>query len=244
MEAFKNFYQVKLDNEVHNQKFERGETTFKRGVNRFADLTEEELKKIASGFMEPKFRFQLTPQLITTITSTTYPPAPPSVDWRRRGKVSEVKDQGFFCNCCWAFSTLAGLESHLMILTGKLYDLSAQQLLDCNRNQFSGNWGCDGGSQASAFVYIKEMGIQATETYPYDDFYHHDGIYPCRYNSSLSIGKVDGYYRIRPKDEETVKRAVAFLGPIIFAFNGQEESFMYYSSGIYDEPSCKRLGND
>jgi hypothetical protein len=45
------------------------------------------------------------------------------VDWRAKGAVSAVKDQGA-CGACWAFSAVAQLESQSLMLTGKGLDLS------------------------------------------------------------------------------------------------------------------------
>ena len=65
---------------------------------------------------------------------------PASVDWRTKGAVNAVKDQGQ-CGSCWAFSATAAVEGANAIKTGKLLDLSEQQLVDCDTQ----SQGCNGG---------------------------------------------------------------------------------------------------
>ncbi|CAJ2675717.1 unnamed protein product [Trifolium pratense] len=65
---------------------------------------------------------------------------PESVDWRERGAVTSVKQQGT-CGACWAFATMAALEGFWQIKTGKLISLSAQHLIDCDQ----GSYGCEAG---------------------------------------------------------------------------------------------------
>lgn len=50
---------------------------------------------------------------------------PSSLDWRTKGGLSSVKDQGW-CGSCWAFATAAYCESSLIINNGysKEIDLS------------------------------------------------------------------------------------------------------------------------
>lgn len=90
---------------------------------------------------------------------------PASVDWRPRGVVSPVRDEGL-CNSSWAFAATDVLESAIAIRRGNLPVLSVQQLVDCSGSH--GNLGCNGGRVDSALDYVHSHGGIALEAdYPY-----------------------------------------------------------------------------
>lgn len=40
--------------------------------------------------------------------------APATLDWRKSGVITSIKDQGE-CGCCWSFATIAMSESSLIL---------------------------------------------------------------------------------------------------------------------------------
>lgn len=64
-------------------------------------------------------------------------------------------------------SQVGALEGQQFRKTGNLISLSAQNLMDCSRSY--NNWGCRGGRQESAFLYINfNKGIDTENSYPYE----------------------------------------------------------------------------
>ena len=95
------------------------------GINQFTDLTPEEFKEQYVGGL----KVQLGSYGCGSFSSSASD-APSSIDWRDKGAVTSVKDQGQ-CGSCWTFSATGAVEGAWAISTGELVDLSEQELVDC-----------------------------------------------------------------------------------------------------------------
>jgi len=125
-------------------------SSYKLGQNQFMDLTSTEFKRYFLGLLDvPR------PQN-KNVFEFSDEAAPANVDWRTKGAVSAIKDQGQ-CGSCWAFSTTGSLESVSAIQGKGLGDYSEQQLVDCSSSY--GNMGCNGGLMDYAFEYVIAKGI-------------------------------------------------------------------------------------
>lgn len=169
------------------------------------------------------FKFSWTFKIIKYNLINKSLEAPDSLDWRERGAVTPVKDQKE-CGTCWAFASIAALESHHFIKTGQLLNLSEQQLVDCNTE----NFGCEGGSPIGTYSYLIGSDIVLAEDYPYEE---RQG--ECRVNEFNKTDiKVYGYAKVRPT-EASLKAAVNEFGPIQIIIDGIPATFRFYSDGIY-----------
>jgi len=108
-EVFKANYLIM---DTHNKNPEK---TWSMGLNVFSDWTQEEFEAILKR-QKPKTR---------TVTYVDVDPtaAAAEIDWEKKDKVQDVRDQGS-CGSCWAFSATASLESAFLIAGRKLKYLS------------------------------------------------------------------------------------------------------------------------
>ncbi|CAK9135384.1 unnamed protein product [Ilex paraguariensis] len=197
---------------------------YKVGLNRFADLTNEEYRSMfVSGRMERK-------QKLSSPKGDRYAykggeELPEKIDWREKGAVVSVKDQGQ-CGSCWAFSTVAAVEGINQIVTGDLTVLSEQELVECDNSY---NQGCNGGLMDYAFQFIiSNGGIDSEEDYPYRGL---DG--GCDQNrKNARIVSIDGYEDVPPNDEKSLQKAVANQ-PVSVAIEAGGRAFQLYLSGVF-----------
>ncbi|CAI9540701.1 unnamed protein product [Staurois parvus] len=160
---------------------------------------------------------------------------PDAIDWRDKGCVTNVKNQGS-CGSCWAFSAVGALEGQLKLKTGNLVSLSPQNLVDCSTKY--GNHGCNGGFMTEAFQYvIDNNGIDSDDAYPY---HATDG--QCIYNPSGKAASCSKYQEVTA-GEENLKQALGTVGPISVAIDAKHASFYLYKSGVYDDSSCTQEVN-
>nr|CAB3483993.1 unnamed protein product [Digitaria exilis] len=192
-------------------------------ANQFADLTDVEFRATRTGYRPPsKPRTKTTPFRYANVSIDDLPD---SIDWRTKGAVTPIKDQGE-CGCCWAFSTVASMEGIVKLSTGKLISLSEQELVDCDVNGM--DQGCEGGEMDDAFEFIIDNGGLTTESnYPYTGS---DGT--CNSNkASNDAASIKGYEDVPANDEASLRKAVANQ-PVSVAVDGGDNLFRFYKGGV------------
>ncbi|NP_001121688.1 cathepsin 8 precursor [Rattus norvegicus] len=208
----------------HNIEYDQEKKNFTMELNAFADMTGEEFRKMMTNIPVQNLRKK------KSIHQPIFRYLPKFVDWRRRGYVTSVKNQGT-CNSCWAFSVAGAIEGQMFRKTGRLVSLSPQNLVDCSRPE--GNHGCHMGSTLYALKYVwSNGGLEAESTYPYEG---KEG--PCRYLPRRSAARVTGFSTVA-RSEEALMHAVATIGPISVGIDASHVSFRFYRRGIYYEPRC------
>ncbi|KAH9663713.1 putative cysteine protease RD21B [Citrus sinensis] len=200
--------------------------TYKVGLNKFADLTNEEYRAMYLGTRsDAKRRLMKSKVASQRYAFKAGDELPESVDWREKGAVNPVKDQGS-CGSCWAFSTVAAVEGINKIVTGELISLSEQELVDCDRKI---NAGCNGGLMDYAFQFIiQNGGMDSEQDYPY--LGAENKCDPSRRNAK--VVSIDGYEDVSPFDEMSLKKAVADQ-PVSVAIEAGGRAFQHYESGVF-----------
>jgi len=227
-----------MDNLKYIEDFNAKESrTMTLALNHFADLTNEEFRTTMLGSVNATegMKAWMEKEGSTYIPPANYE-APSSVDWRTKGAVTGVKNQGQ-CGSCYSFSTTGGVEGQWFKKTKSLVSLSEQQIMDCSTAY--GNQGCNGGLMVNSFYYIKMNGGIDTElAYPYEAVQNY-----CRFNSNYIGARVKGYANV-PASEDSLKSAVASVGPISVAIDASSSSFQFYSSGVYYDSLCSSTSLD
>jgi len=197
---------------------------FTMGVNQFTDLTSQEFKDAyVSGLKAEVGSYGCK----TYFSNADGMPA--SIDWRIKGAVTSVKDQGQ-CGSCWTFSATGAIEGAWAISKGQLVDLAEQQLVDCATGFAYGSHGCSGGQMEGAFKYVIENGQTSLSSYPYTA---KDGTcqkYPA-------VAHLSSCSDVKPNDQVSLKGAVA-QQPVAIAIEADTRYFQSYSSGVLTSSSC------
>lgn len=205
--------------------------TWRAGVNKFADMTMEEIKAILlskRGERNAEPSFYLSSDREDALKSI-----PTSIDWRvHTGVTGRVKDQ-CACGSCWSFAATGALEGRYAVknnLKDHVY-FSEQFTIDCFWD--INDHGCNGGNSENVFNWAaKEVNGYTTEA---------DAQY-IGINSYCSMDHVDSKYKVsdwamvKSGDVQALKEALVD-GPVAVAIS-VPESMIWYADGVYNDSTC------
>lgn len=199
---------------IHNLEASLGQHTYTLAMNHMGDLTKDEAMQIYANLRIPKdLKRRSSP--LKALTADL----PESVDWREQGWVTPVKNQGMG-GSSGAFSVVGVMEGHYFNTSGKLVNLSEQQLIDCA-----------GGYMDKAFQYIIDYGLEDEAHYPCEGKGD-----VCRYNPEYRIANCSQFSYVEKGSEAALQEAVATVGPI--SVQVYAEPIIFYSSGIFSSEDC------
>jgi C1A family cysteine protease len=186
------------------------------GINGLADLSTEEfrntrlMKNLPYRAPAPKSEMNIT--MPNTV-----------VDWRTKGVITAVKNQGN-CGSCWAHSADEAVESFYAIKSGNLQTLSVQQCTACT---YTYN-GCDGGWPHDAYINAVEQrnGLELDSAYPYNIAQAGN----CQLTNGKAVNAItddSGY--TSPKSGQ-LQTLLTNTGPVSVCVAA--ESWQYYTGGV------------
>jgi cathepsin L len=174
---------------ANKEAFEEGKVLNRKTLYEFADMTVTEPDRVHNGY---KTDFGKIARNRRSVTSKSLPS---EVDWRKRGAVTSVKDQGS-CGSCYAFSVIGAIEGQYFLETGRLLSFSEQQVVDCSKN--FGTYGCEGGEPSSVFQYlVSSGGLETDRSYLYDGI--HDG--ECLFKEEYSEAFVENFESVKESEK-------------------------------------------
>ncbi|XP_047740490.1 procathepsin L [Hyalella azteca] len=225
------FMRSKLRVSLHNEKFARGEVPYKVGLTRFSDMTRQEASEMLGLQHMPEheaaYLERETRRVAASVRAVEDDGLPDKVDWREKGAVTPVRDQGH-CRASYAFSAAGALEGQMFLKTGVLPVLSTQQLVHCSQYRY-----CKGGLPALSYEYVERNGGLATEEqYPY-----HGPGGQCQKNITSQAAVSHGYRAFKKNDEWALKEAVAKYGPVTVGISvvppRYGPDFYDYTGGVF-----------
>uniref|UniRef100_A0AC35U9E3 Pept_C1 domain-containing protein n=1 Tax=Rhabditophanes sp. KR3021 TaxID=114890 RepID=A0AC35U9E3_9BILA len=214
---------------AHNEKFKKGLVSFEQGLNQFSDWSMDEYKQyndLKGGMKSLRFAGKQWKPL----SNYSYPA---EVDWRTKGFVTPVKNQGA-CGSCYIFSALGALEGMHKNASKNLVSLSEQSILDCDISFTCGGW----YTYAVYDFIIKQKGVATQASYTYTGKKS-----ACHFQATTIGAKMNGYLYTNGGDEVALKAAIASQGPISILIDVHHDSFMNYKNGIWSEPNCRTKVN-
>lgn len=150
-----------------------------------------------------------------------------ALDLRRHGRVTPVKQQGD-CGSCWAFASIAALESSYLVRGDGRMSASEQYLVDCSH---AGS--CRSGDWLGALAFLTDTGTQSEAGDPY---LMRDGTCPAGGTTYSGVA-----WAALPADNaiasvDTIKAELRANGAVVTGVLATD-AFQAYRSGVFNEPA-------
>ncbi len=159
------------------------------------------------------------------------------VDWRQKGAVTPVKNQGQLC-ASWAFAVTGVVEGALAIRGTALRSLSEQQLVDCASPGCGGPSGdtCTCAQIGCFFDYVQMNGECSGADYPYTA--RIDSCTAANCTPVVPSGFASNWQRLAGEPGIAgALNSAPVLARLEVGDNGQTlQSFLDYHGGIYTSP--------
>jgi cathepsin F len=165
-----------------------------------------------------------------------------SIDWVKKGAVTDVKDQGS-CGSCWAFGTVADMEGSHFLAGNDLVSLSEQQLVSCDSK--GEDEACNGGLPESAFEYvIKAGGLVKEKKYKYNSGDGYNRHCKKKLVKKKKAAQISGFVQVsnNKNGEDVMAQALFKSGPMVIGIDA--EPMQDYVGGIDQPPECESKAQD
>jgi cysteine peptidase B len=188
------------------------------GVNQFTDLCAEEFAR--------KYLGTRVNKTSAGLKQAARPAEGRKIDWREKGAVVPVQNQGQ-CGSCWAFTATINMAAQWFLKGHELTLLSTEEVIQCSGDE--GNMGCNGGEPDWAFKWvIANGGIDSNADYPYTSGSGNTG--DCKTDKLKKIVASFSSYFDLPHDEKAMGDWVYEHGPVSMAIDAT--TWQTYTGGI------------
>ncbi|WP_407416446.1 C1 family peptidase, partial [Methanobrevibacter sp.] len=165
----------------------------------------------------------------TQMVYTPYNGTIPSYyDLRNYGLVTPVKNQGHDGNC-WAFGTLAALESCILKATGNEYDLSEENMKNIMAMYSDYGWKMmtnEGGKTMMPIGYLTSWLGPINES---DDKYYEDTLLSPIIDSIMHVQNIMFLPRANYTDNNRIKQAILDYGAVVTTIYATGQKYQYYT---------------
>ncbi|XP_046564634.1 ervatamin-B-like [Haliotis rubra] len=194
--------------EAHNKRRQAG---FSLEMNQFADQILQQRHPVFPA---------LQPRTAARADDTeAFQAPPPSFDWRSKGVISAVKNQGTIGSAD-AVAAAECMESWNAIKTGQMLNTSYQEIADCCR-----------AHNDTVFDCVHNIGGVCSEK----DYPALTG--QCRNNTCHPGLQIQGGKRLPPRRPDLMITAL-LQRPLMVYVDASHVTFQLYGGGVYSDPNC------